>query len=240
MKVHHLNYFQQFTQGRRSRSLDREPFDPEPERTFRQRRQQNKKPVNQALQITMGDALENNDPPKKLREYTAPATYDAPSCIVLTNIAQQFEIRPATIQLLPIFYGKENENPYNHLKGFFAICSTFNYQGVTKEQIRLRLFPFSLKDKALSWLDSLAQGSINSWAELSKKFLGKFFPARKTNALITAIMSFVQDADEPFHDAWERYKDLFLQCPHHGFEPWQKINYFYKGLTPQCRATVEV
>lgn len=83
----------------------------------------------------MADQLVSNDPPKNLREYTALTTYDSPSCIALAPIAQQSEIRPATIQLLPTFYGKENENPYNHLKGFFAICSTFNYQGVTKEQI---------------------------------------------------------------------------------------------------------
>ncbi|BFG41131.1 hypothetical protein CerSpe_274050 [Prunus speciosa] len=138
--------------------------------------------------------------PRLLRDYTALAEYNAPSCIVLTPITQRFEIRPTTIQLLPSYHGKEEENPYHHLKTFFTICSTFNYGGVSEEQIRLRLFPFSLKDKATSWLDSLPEASINSWTDLSKKFLSKFFPARKTNAVIANIMSFRQQEREQFHE----------------------------------------
>ncbi|VVA24090.1 PREDICTED: LOW QUALITY PROTEIN [Prunus dulcis] len=100
------------------------------------------------------DNLVNNggdNPPAqswRLRDYTAPMEYNAPSCIVLTPITHHFKIHPTTIQLLPSYHGKEEENLCHHLKTFFTICSTFNYGGVSEEQIRLRLFPFSLRNKA--------------------------------------------------------------------------------------------
>jgi len=32
---------------------------------------------------------------------------------------------------------------------------------------------------------------------------------------------------------------LFNTCPHHGFEIWRLISYFYKGLTPKDRQMVK-
>ena len=41
--------------------------------------------------------------------------------------------------------------------------------------IRLKLFPFSLKDKAKTWLQNLRPGSIRAWDEMQQQFLKKFF-----------------------------------------------------------------
>jgi hypothetical protein len=41
--------------------------------------------------------------------------------------------------------------------------------------IRLKLFPFSLKDKAKTWLQNLRPGSIRAWDEMQQQFLNKFF-----------------------------------------------------------------
>jgi len=41
--------------------------------------------------------------------------------------------------------------------------------------IRLKLFPFSLKDKAKTWLQNLRAGSIRAWDEMQQQFLKKFF-----------------------------------------------------------------
>ncbi|KAI5337341.1 hypothetical protein L3X38_016612 [Prunus dulcis] len=123
------------TQGRRSRKLELIPIDQELERTIRKHRMENFSP-----RPTMANLVNNggdNPPlqPRILRDYTAPAENNAPSCIVLTPITQRFEIRPTTIQLIPSFHGKE-ENPYHHLKTFFTTCSTFNYGDVSEEQIQ--------------------------------------------------------------------------------------------------------
>ena len=78
-----------------------------------------------------------------------------------------------------------------HIKKFLDICFTFRFQNFNDESIRLRMFPFSLKDKAKAWLNSLHAGSLSTWNELSNKFLTKFFPISKTNALRREISDFL-------------------------------------------------
>ena len=48
------------------------------------------------------------------------------------------------------FCGLANEDPNAHIASFLEICDTFKHNGVTNDAIRLRLFPFSLRDKAKS------------------------------------------------------------------------------------------
>ena len=45
---------------------------------------------------------------------------------------------------------------------FLDICDMFKVNGVPDDAIRLRLFLFSLKDKAREWLKSLPAGSITN------------------------------------------------------------------------------
>ena len=77
-------------------------------------------------------------------------------------------------KLLPSFYGLDREDPYMHVKDFLEICSTFKFQNFSDESVKLRLFPFSLKDKSKAWLNSLSTGSITTWDQLYNKFLLKF------------------------------------------------------------------
>jgi len=53
----------------------------------------------------------------------------------------------------------------------------------------MRLFPFSLKEKAKHWFHSLAPNSITSWAQLQQEFLKKYFLIKKTNDIRRAITS---------------------------------------------------
>ena len=76
------------------------------------------------------------------------------------------------------------------VKDFLEICATCKFQNFTDDSIRLRLFPFSLKDKAKAWLNSLSPRSITSWELLVTKFLSKFFLMAKTNALRGEIADF--------------------------------------------------
>ena len=110
-----------------------------------------------------------------------------------------------------------------HIKEFLDICTTFQFQNFSDESVRLRLFPFSLKDKVKAWLNSLPSNSITSWDQLISKFLSKFFPMSKTNALRREIADFRQAEGEQFYMCWERFKDLLLRCPHHGFKLWRLV-----------------
>jgi len=66
--------------------------------------------------------------------------------------------------MLPLFYGLRTEDPYKHLDEFIEICSTIRLHNFSEDALRMRLFPFSLKDKAKFWLNSLETNSITSWA----------------------------------------------------------------------------
>nr|GFB10302.1 reverse transcriptase domain-containing protein [Tanacetum cinerariifolium] len=38
--------------------------------------------------------------------------------------------------------------------------------------------------------------------------------------------------NETFNEAWERFKDLLRQCPHHGFSELHQLDTFYNSLNP--------
>ena len=72
----------------------------------------------------------------------------------------------------------------------------------------LRIFPFSLRDKALHWFDTLPENSIDTWAELQKQFLVRYYPVAKTIEVRQEITHFVQLDDETFHESCDRFNEL--------------------------------
>ncbi|EOY09066.1 Uncharacterized protein TCM_024420 [Theobroma cacao] len=143
---------------------------------------------------TMADQQEEETKP--LRDYAVRQLQNLHSSIRRPLIqANIFEIKPSIIQMIQTvvqFGGLPNDDPNAHIVNFLEICDTFKANGVTDDAIRLRLFPFSLRDKAKSWSNSLLASSINTWDDLAKKFLAKFFPPAKTTidaAVVGALMS---------------------------------------------------
>jgi hypothetical protein len=130
-------------------------------------------------------------PPGLLRDHYVPSTYTPSSCLQLPNITTpQYEIKSSLIQVFPSFYGLTNEGLYKHLDEFIEICSTMRLQNFFKDALRMRLFPFSLKDKAEYWLNSLETNSIISWAQMQHEFLKKYFTIGKTSQIRKAITGF--------------------------------------------------
>nr|GEU54991.1 reverse transcriptase domain-containing protein [Tanacetum cinerariifolium] len=68
--------------------------------------------------------------------------------------------------------------------------------------------------------------------DLVSKFLNQFFPPSKTTYLRNEITNFLQKPNETFNEAWERFKDLLRQCPHHGFSELHQLDTFYNALNP--------
>ena len=77
------------------------------------------------------------------------------SCIMFSPNTPNQEFKPGMIQLLPTFHGLESENPYVHIREFEEVVATFHSWAEAANFVRLKFFPFSLKDKAKSWLYSL-------------------------------------------------------------------------------------
>nr|GEU37405.1 reverse transcriptase domain-containing protein [Tanacetum cinerariifolium] len=53
-----------------------------------------------------------------------------------------------------------------------------------------------------------------------------------TTYLLNEITNFLQKSNETFNEAWERFKDLLRQCPHHGFSELHQLDTFYNALNP--------
>ena len=118
-------------------------------------------------------------------------------------------------------------------------CSTFTIKGVTQDAILLLLFPFSLLGKTKQWFYANKDRNT-TWDNCSTAFLAKFFPTGKTNALRGRISSFQQQHDESVPEAWERFQDYIVECPHHGMENWLLMQTFYHGLTNSTRENMDV
>ncbi|RVW20037.1 hypothetical protein CK203_116517 [Vitis vinifera] len=161
----------------------------------------------------------------------------APSCIIPP--LEQLVIRPHIVPLLPNFHGMESENPYAHIKEFEEVCNTFREGGASIDLMRLKLFPFTLKDKAKIWLNSLRPRSIRNWVDLQAEFLKKFFPTHRTNGLKRQISNFSAKENEKFHECWERYMEAINACPHHGFDTWLLVSYFYDGMSSSMKQILE-
>ncbi|XP_073049527.1 uncharacterized protein [Primulina eburnea] len=155
-----------------------------------------------------------------------------------TIAANNFELKPALINMVQLnqFGGAATADPHLHLRTFLEITDTVKINGVSDEIIRLRLFPFSLRDQARSWLQSLPLGSITTWADLVTKFLSKYFPPAQLKIDIT---KFRQREFEVLYEAWERYKELLRKCPNHGYAEWVQIELFYNGLDGPTRGNVD-
>ena len=50
-----------------------------------------------------------------------------------------------------------------HLNTFIELCDMQNKKYVYNDIVKLKLFPFSLRDHAKTWFSSLPRNSIDSW-----------------------------------------------------------------------------
>ena len=174
---------------------------------------------------------------RTLRDYLHPTRNSVPSCFVFPENAPHFTVKTGTVQLLPQFHGLESENPYLHIKEFEEVCGAFQDNS---ELAKMKLFRFSLRDKAKQWLSSLKALSIPNWQALQNEFFRKFFPLHRTNTLKRQIMNFSVKEGETFYQSWERFKDLLQSCPHHAFENWTLVGFFYDSLPTRLRQFVEM
>ena len=78
--------------------------------------------------------------------------------------ANNFELKLALINMVQEnqYRGLPHEDLNVYLATFLEIANTIKMNGVIEDVIRMRLFPFLLRDKARGWLHSLQLGSINT------------------------------------------------------------------------------
>jgi hypothetical protein len=142
-----------------------------------------------------------NSPPQSPRENRLPPMGDQPQerkiggpctpniislpILNLAEIGRPFEIKTSPIRMVQHspFTGKEDPN--HHLQAFIQLCQTFNMDRVTQDQMRARLFPFSLLRKALQWFHSQPTETVQDWNALMRAFIKEYYSSGKTRVYLT-------------------------------------------------------
>ena len=105
--------------------------------------------------------------------------------------------------------------------------NTVKLNGVRPKVIKLQLFPFSLRDVAVTWFESLPFGSVNNWEELVEAYMSIFFPHALTSERRGKIIVFKQGEDESLYKSWERYKRVLKRRPIHGIDLTTQMDIFF-------------
>ena len=232
----------------RKQNTDLIPADTEFEKTLRSLRK-----IKKAENSTMEDERqEQNDehreavrrPPitDTMEDFWRPIIQDEYSAIRQPAIeANNFELKPALITMVQQhqFTGHPTEDPNEHLGRFLRMANTVKLNGVRPEVIKLHLFPFSLRDTAATWYESLPYGSVDSWDELVEAYLCRFFPPSLTSERRREIIVFQQGEDESLYVAWERFKRLLKRCPMHGIDLKTQMDIVYHALNDISKGIID-
>nr|GEW31202.1 reverse transcriptase domain-containing protein [Tanacetum cinerariifolium] len=104
------------------------------------------------------------------------------------------------------FHGLPGDDANRHIDKFLEITQHMKQNGVSDDALRLSIFPYSLTHHAIAWYDRLPRNSINSFDDMMRKFLSKYFPPSMVTKLRNEITKFEQKPHESLFEAWERYK----------------------------------
>ena len=181
------------------------PLDIELERTLRNLRKVRSAETTIMADERMGQIIEQETtverPPMQdtMEDFWRPIIQEEYSTVRQLAIeANNFELKPALITMVQQnqFTGYPTEDPNKHIGRFLRMANTIKLNRVRPEVIKLQLFPFSLRDIAATWFESLPYGSVNTWEELVEAYLGRFFPPSLTSERRREIIVFKQGEDE--------------------------------------------
>jgi len=88
-------------------------------------------------------------------------------------------------------------------------------------------------------LDTLPSGTIETWDQLKREFLDRYFPTTKYLARKNEISSFKQQEGEVPYDAWERFKLLLKRCHDHKLSEMDIMQVFTTGLKSDTRMLLD-
>ena len=138
------------------------------------------------------------------------------------------------MSMLPIFHDKPSEDPHRHVDELSQVCEINHIHNVSTDVMKMKLFLATLRDRAKDWFLKLGE-DFTSWTEMEEEFLRKYYYVGKTTSVRKAMREFTQGPSETFHEAWERLRDLTIECPHHEVCNHELTHIFYDGFGLQDR-----
>ncbi|RDX88573.1 hypothetical protein CR513_29812, partial [Mucuna pruriens] len=108
----------------------------------------------------------------------------------------------------------------------------------TEDYIKMKAFPFSLDGAVKDWL-YLRPALFNTWGDMRRTFLEKFFLESRIASIRKEICGIRQHTRETLHEYWERFNKLCATCPHHQISEQLLIQYFYEGLLMMEKSMID-
>nr|GEX00115.1 reverse transcriptase domain-containing protein [Tanacetum cinerariifolium] len=103
------------------------------------------------------------------------------------------------------FQGLTGDDANKHLDKFLHVTQSIKVNGVTDDALRLYLFPHSLTHHTTAWFDCIPRNSINTFKQMAKMFLGKYFPPSMVTKVRNEITKFRQHTF--YNDLTLRHRD---------------------------------
>ncbi|KAA0057696.1 ty3-gypsy retrotransposon protein [Cucumis melo var. makuwa] len=139
-------------------------------------------------------------------QYCGPAQtfflYSKPYTKRIDNMRMPHEYQPPKFQQ---FDGKGN--PKQHVAHFIETCETAGTRG----DLLVKQFVRTLKGNAFDWYTDLEPESIDSWEQLERDFLNRFYSNRRIVSMIE-LTATKQRKGEPVIDYINRWRALSLDC----------------------------
>ena len=110
------------------------------------------------------------------------------------------------------FSGLPSEDIVSHLNTFVELCNIQKKKDVDNDIVELKLFLFSLRDRARTWFLSSPKNNIDSWNKRKDTFISKYFPPAKIISIRNDIMDFMQLDHDHVAQAWGRMKLMIRNC----------------------------
>jgi len=111
---------------------------------------------------------------------------------------------------LPKFNPDDGMQAEEHINNFML---SVNLQGVTEQDVVVRIFPYTLQGSVGSWYFSLPSGSITSWATFQEQFLTKYGDDRSLATLINDLSNLRIEHREPIKEFNARFNKLLNKIP---------------------------
>nr|GEX32099.1 reverse transcriptase domain-containing protein [Tanacetum cinerariifolium] len=135
------------------------------------------------------------------------------------------------------FHRLPGDDANRHIDKFLEVTQHMKQNGVSDDALRLSLFPYSLAHHATAGYDRLPRNSIQSFDDMMRRFLSKYFPHSMVTKLRNKIMNFRQDPNESLIEIDTLYNGLTLRH-------WDTINdaaegTFMKKRSKECNDLIK-
>ena len=123
------------------------------------------------------------------------------------------------------FSGQDNVTIVEHVSKYIAQLG----EAAASKALRIIFFSLSLSGSAFSWFASLPAGSIQSWANLEKRFHAYFYTGQVELSLYD-LMSLKERIGESSLDFIQRFRNLRSRCYNLNLTDKQLVEITYQGL----------